>query len=310
VNDKRIVRTMIVCAALSARGHHSRGLLAIVTVLLAMLHAPASAADHGLDSCAATPATVSRGQSVSHRAVLRFYDDGIHDVVSAPDICTSNFVTNDNRRITIGLHVYGRSSFSWSDVYSIYLDTDSNAATGSDAASGAPPGAEYGVDIANRRTYLLRWNGSSFDAVIPRIPIATSWLDGVGPALQVARDDLGDPQSFNFVVVTTNNDRDLAPDTGTWSYELSPSRSQPDDCPLVQRARASASSLRCRSSGVTSRSHSAKARSGARRGLVDGRSMDAERSDGSVSHAPGRCRVTLAARCSQAGSRSHSRASQ
>ena len=124
--------------------------------------------------------------------------------------------------LTIGVHIRHRSSFLERDVYCIYLDTDSNAATGTDALSGAPLGAEYSIDIAHRKTWLLRWHGSSFDPLTPRKPIATVWLAGLGPVVQVARADLGDPQSFKFAVVTMSGDNDHAPDTGTWSYELSP----------------------------------------------------------------------------------------
>ena len=131
-------------------------------------------------------------------------------------------VTNDNVMLTIGVHIRGRSSYLERDMYRIYFDTDSNAATGTDALSGAPPGAEYSIEIAHGKTWLLRWHGSSFDPLTPRIPIATVWRDGLGPVLQVGRKDLGDPQSFKFAVMSASGDYDLAPDTGMWSYELSP----------------------------------------------------------------------------------------
>ncbi len=158
----------------------------------------------------------------ARRSALHSYDDKVGDVVTAPDVSGSNVVTNDNFVLTIGMHIRGRSSFLERDVYGIFFDTDSNAATGTDALSGAPLGAEYSIEIAHGKTWLLRWHGSSFDPLTPRIPIATVWLDGLGPALQVARTDLGNPQSFKFAFVTASGDYDLAPDTGTWSYELSP----------------------------------------------------------------------------------------
>jgi hypothetical protein len=158
----------------------------------------------------------------ARRSALHSYDDRINDVVTAPDVSGSNVVTNDNFVLTIGAHIRGRSSFLEGDVYGIFFDTDSNVATGTDALSGAPPGAEYSIEIAHRKTWLLRWDGSSFDPLTPRMPIATVWLDGLGPAFQVARSDLGDPESLKFAFVTANGDYDLAPDTGMWSYELSP----------------------------------------------------------------------------------------
>jgi hypothetical protein len=108
-------------------------------------------------------------------------------------------------------------------VYSVYFDTDSNARTGSDAGSGAPIGAEYAVDIVYGYPMLLRWSGSSFEAVTPRAPVRTGWLDGIGPLLRVGLADLGHPNRLGLVFVTTRvGDHDLAPDGGEWSYTVAP----------------------------------------------------------------------------------------
>jgi hypothetical protein len=151
------------------------------------------------------------------------YNDRVDDASSAPDISRANRVTNDNRALTVALHIANRASFSPGDVYSVYFDTDSNARTGSDAGSGAPIGAEYAVDIVYGRPMLLRWNGSSFEAVTPRAPVRTGWLDGIGPLLRVGLADLGIPNRLGLVFVTTRvGDRDLAPDAGEWPYTVSP----------------------------------------------------------------------------------------
>lgn len=205
-------------------GHSSSPVAGIVVLLIAVAYtaAGAHASDERLASCVATPDSLSCSASFTAGSALHSYDDVVDDVVTAPDISGSNVVTNDNFLLTIRVHIQDRSSFLERDVYSIYFDTDSNAATGTDALSGAPPGAEYSIDIAHGKTWLLRWHGSSFDLLTPRRPIAAVWLDGLGPALQVGRADLGDPQSFRFVFVTVSGDHDLAPDTGMWSYEMSP----------------------------------------------------------------------------------------
>ncbi len=157
------------------------------------------------------------------KSALHSYDDYIEDVVTAPDICAANIVTNDNQVITIGMHAHDRSAFAEGDAYSVYLDTDSNLATGTTAESGSPAGAEYAIDLVDQASTLRRWNGTAFDPVATQKPIATGWLEGYGPALEIARADLGDPQSFSLVYVTTNGvDHDLAPDTGMWPYTVSP----------------------------------------------------------------------------------------
>jgi len=151
------------------------------------------------------------------------FNDRVDDVSGAPDISRANRVTNDNLALTVGLHIRNRSSFSPGDVYSVYFDTDSNTGTGSDAGSGAPVGAEYAIDIVYGRPMLLRWNGSSFDAVTPRTPVRTGWVPRIGPSLRVGRADLGNPHRLGLVLVATRvGDRDLAPDVGEWSYTVSP----------------------------------------------------------------------------------------
>jgi hypothetical protein len=157
------------------------------------------------------------------KSALHSYDDYIEDVMAAPDICAANIVTNDNQVITIGMHAHDRTAFAEGDAYSVYLDTDSNAATGTTPESGVPAGAEYAIDITDQASTLRHWNGTAFDPISTQTPIVTEWVDGYGPALEIARADLGDPQSFSLVYVTTNGvDHDLAPDTGMWPYTVSP----------------------------------------------------------------------------------------
>jgi hypothetical protein len=155
---------------------------------------------------------------------LNSYDDYIEDVVSAPDICATNLLTNDNLgAVTIGLHIHDRTDFAVGDSYSIFFDTDLNAATGSLAAPGVPAGAEYEVKFADdRASSLLHWNGSVAELVMPQAPILSLWLDGYGPVVELNNKDLGDPRAFNFVFVTSNGaDVDLAPDASMWPYAMS-----------------------------------------------------------------------------------------
>ena len=58
---------------------------------------------------------------------------------------------------------------------------------------------------------------------MPQPEIATAWSNGYGPVLQVGRAALGDPQAFNVILKTANGeDLDLAPDSGSWSYAVTP----------------------------------------------------------------------------------------
>jgi hypothetical protein len=168
------------------------------------------------------PLSIASPASATRSSALHSYDDYIEDVQSAPDICASNIVTNDNLAVVMGMHVHDRSGFSANDGYRIYIDADSNATTGSAAVPGEPAGAEFLTDILDDTSSLRRWSGTTFDPVPAQSEITTLWLDGYGPVLEVARKDLADLQSFTFVIVTSNGaDHDLAPDSGSWSYAVS-----------------------------------------------------------------------------------------
>lgn len=153
------------------------------------------------------------------------FDDYIEDVVTAPDICAANLVTNDNVAFTLGVHVHDRSAFAAGDAYRIHLDTDSNAATGSVAEAGPLAGTDFVIDVAAESSVLSAWNGSTYAAVVPQPDVPTVWVDEYGPAISVPRAALGDPQAFNLALTTGNAaDHDFAPDSGWWSYIVTPLR--------------------------------------------------------------------------------------
>lgn len=205
-----------------ARALRSLAGMSVVAIAVACAAASAGGATRSV-ACAPAAAHAARAHSAAGASGIHSYDDHIEDVVSAPDICAANIVTNDNLgAITIGLHIHDRSGFRAGDGYSIFFDTDSNAATGSLAATGEPAGAEYEVELVSGSSSLRRWSGTSFELVPAQVPIPTLWLEGYGPALEISQSDLGGAQSFRFVYVTSNGtDLDFAPDADAWSYALS-----------------------------------------------------------------------------------------
>src|SRR5919202_1958312 len=76
----------------------------------------AAAAVGGAPCSAGTRAFAARPRVA---ASLHTYDDFIEDSGAAPDFCASNFVTNDNEAIMIGLHIHNRSGFAAGDAYAI-----------------------------------------------------------------------------------------------------------------------------------------------------------------------------------------------
>src|SRR5262245_19240364 len=152
-------------------------------------------------------------------ATMRVYDDRIGDVATAPDICGGNIVTNDNVSVTFGMHVHDRFAFEPFDSYSVLVDADSSDRTGAVTAGGA----EFVIDVSGRTSALTVWNGSEFELAVPQPGIATGWVSAYGPVVQVEREALGDPRSFNVMFESRNgSDWDRAPDTGSWAYEVRP----------------------------------------------------------------------------------------
>ena len=194
----------------------SLGLL-LGSALVCALFAPVAAArpDAGFPVAAGECASALRAPaSVQRAGALETYDDFIEDT-RGPDICGENVVTNDNEgTITVGLHIHNRRSWAANESYGMFLETDSDPATG-------PDGADYVVRIAPGAIELAKWDGSAFVAQGALPP--AEWAPGYGPVFQLKAADLGDVKSFGFVFYSTDGTNvDYAPNRDAWSYELSP----------------------------------------------------------------------------------------
>jgi hypothetical protein len=186
--------------------------LAVALALALTSHAAGSARLAG--TAASCGSSAGSRAFASYTPALRTYDDDIEDSGNAPDFCATEFVTNDNSTITMGIHAHNRPGFESGDSYGVYLDTDRNPATG-----GGGVGAEYEIVFdAPRTAKLEQWNGTEFDAASARaLPLA--WAPDYGPVFVFLRTAIGDPAAFNFVLTSTNGtDSDRAPDAGSWSY--------------------------------------------------------------------------------------------
>jgi hypothetical protein len=184
----------------------------------------ARARPSGSDNCRAAQAhsRVAIETASCPRAALRLasvaaprtYDDIVEET-AGPDICSSNVVTNNNEDVAIGIHMHNRSGFQMGDAYSVFLDTDRSAATGSN-------GAEYLVRIVDGGATLQRFNGTMFEPTAARA--AFFWADDYGPLISFSRSDLA-AEAFDFYLEAENAQGvDRAPDAGSWSYELRPLR--------------------------------------------------------------------------------------
>jgi hypothetical protein len=147
----------------------------------------------------------------THAAQTSF-DDFIEDT-TGPDICAANAVSNDNSgTITFGLHIHNRAGYIAGESYGVFLDTDSNRATGGQ-------GAEYLARLDASAVELLKWNGSAF--VTQSSSPAANWVAGFGPVFALKAAELGGVTRFAFFLSATDGvNADVAPDAGSWSYEL------------------------------------------------------------------------------------------
>ena len=112
------------------------------------LNARGCAHDSALQRAASSSDSRTNPASTS---ALSQYDDFIEDVVTAPDVCGANLITNDNVTITMGVHIHDRSGFSALDSYRIHLDTDSSPATGAPVEASLLTGAELSSTSPRRR---------------------------------------------------------------------------------------------------------------------------------------------------------------
>ncbi len=147
---------------------------------------------------------------------LTTYDDDIEDAGEAPDFCGTEIITNDNRAVTVGIHVHNRSDFASGDSYTILLDTDQNVATGQPST-----GADYELSLNGGAPQLYRWSMAAFEQVPASIPL--TWIEDYGPAFELLRSDIGNPAGFAIVFLSTDGlSGDRAPDNGSWTYAVTP----------------------------------------------------------------------------------------
>ena len=145
------------------------------------------------------------------------YDDVTGDSGGAPDFCGANIVTNDNAgTIYFVMHVPNRGGFAAGDLYGVFIDSDSNPASGGE-------GFEYLLFIGPGGSASLgHWDGAAFvPGAAPSVKV--EWVNGVGPLASVNKADLGGPASLRFMLFSlAGQESDAAPDAGAWPYQLTP----------------------------------------------------------------------------------------
>jgi hypothetical protein len=161
---------------------------------------------------------------------MSFADPAL-DGGAAPDITTVAVSNDDQGLITFRVTIANRVVLGVDDTIALPLATnDPDLATGS-----RKDGANYVVGLDATGAFLLKWGGSSMEAVAPKPASLTGSFSGGDATITVRQEDLAPgfpdmsvPISFNFYAlglvvnaakVTAEDD---APDgTSFWSYRIS-----------------------------------------------------------------------------------------
>ena len=191
----------------------SAALAAAVAVAVAVVPLASARAD-------ATEGKPLRAGGIERASVPMRFDDQTGDSGSAPDLNRID-VANDvlARRVVVWIETSNRTELRSTDVYTLFLDTDRNPATGSPGA-----GADHAVTVdgAARRVVLLRWTGSAFEPGESPSLAAEYVVSERALRISIVAADIGGTQGFNFFVsARAGGQEDLAPNAPQlWSYTL------------------------------------------------------------------------------------------
>jgi hypothetical protein len=144
------------------------------------------------------------------------YQDPAGDSGPGPDITKVTVSADDAGMLSFRVETPNRPTIGSEYSVIVYLDTDSNPATGL-------RGTDYALGMVGGFTALLRWNGTEPEPVRPSTATG-SYSNGVA-TLSVNAIELGGASSFGFWVgvhddVDDDSNWDAAPGSGTVAYSL------------------------------------------------------------------------------------------
>ena len=160
------------------------------------------------------------------------YTDSSGENPAAPDITTIVVSNTDAGLITFRINMPNRPTLGQDMLVGIDVDTDNNAATGSE------DGTDYAIEYFQGEAALFKWDGANFTrrpGDPPFTSLVTSYQGGL--TLNISAAELGNTKAFKFGVIViggvvidpTTNDldfsnavADLAPafGAGLYSYEV------------------------------------------------------------------------------------------
>ena len=173
----------------------------------------------GLSALVAVLVLIPASSAATFGRAAEFFEDPKGDSGATPDIADVQ-VGNDlvTGSLVFWVDIANRTTFGATDLVSIFVDSDLNAATG--AADWG--GAEYAVDVFAETPTLWQWNGTTW-AQIAAPALKASFSEGdKSLRIEVHPNVLGNTRAFNFYAFSATGDQsgDYAPDARLWTYSL------------------------------------------------------------------------------------------
>jgi uncharacterized membrane protein len=158
------------------------------------------------------------------------FTDSTGEDPQGPDITTIVVSNDDAGTITFRVNVPNRPQFDVNTMLMLmFVDTDSNQATGDPQSFGA----DYAIQILGGEALLFKWDGTTFSLAATQSSLAYSWSGGA--TVKINASDLGNARKINFdaLVLTglvidpttgaiddTNAHADGAPTVGLYPYDV------------------------------------------------------------------------------------------
>jgi hypothetical protein len=187
-----------------------------------------------LPTAAAGAGTFGSSSTARVAANTTTYTDSTGENPGAPDITTIVVSNNDAGMLSFRINIPNRAAFDRDMLLGLFVDTDSNGATGDPETFGA----DYAVQLLLGDIALFKWDGENFSRR-PGDPPSTSLLFSYsgGVTITISAAELGNTKAFGFATFVlsglvidettgdidfTNAKGDAAPavDAGLYKYEV------------------------------------------------------------------------------------------